>query len=89
MATGAGCKPCECDVGGSYDNLCDLASGQCRCRPGIEGRKCDRVIPGYYFALSDNLKYEAEKARGIGVSIRGIEPGNNSYMGLNVLILVH
>lgn len=29
--------------------------------------KCDRVIPGYYYALSDNLKYEAEDARGIGV----------------------
>ena len=47
-------------------------TGQCRCRPGIEGRKCDRVIPGYYYALSDNLKYEAEDARGIGVSIKGL-----------------
>jgi len=25
-----GCKPCECDVGGAYNNSCDVVSGQCR-----------------------------------------------------------
>lgn len=25
-----GCKPCDCDMGGSYDNLCDVITGQCR-----------------------------------------------------------
>lgn len=25
-----GCKPCDCDEGGSYDNLCDVVTGQCR-----------------------------------------------------------
>ncbi|CAB4044184.1 Hypothetical predicted protein, partial [Paramuricea clavata] len=66
LTSSTGCKPCDCDPGGSYDNFCDAVTGQCRCRPGIEGRKCDRVIPGYYYALSDNLKYEAEDAREIG-----------------------
>ena len=25
-----GCKPCDCDVGGAYDNMCDVHTGQCR-----------------------------------------------------------
>ena len=25
-----GCKPCECDVGGAYDNNCDVFTGQCK-----------------------------------------------------------
>ena len=23
-----GCKPCDCDPGGSYDNMCDVITGQ-------------------------------------------------------------
>ena len=33
------------------------------------------MIPGYYYALSDNLKYEAEDAREIGVSIKHLNVG--------------
>lgn len=25
-----GCKPCNCDPGGAYDNICDVVSGQCK-----------------------------------------------------------
>jgi len=25
-----GCKPCDCDIGGAYDNYCDVVTGQCR-----------------------------------------------------------
>lgn len=25
-----GCKPCDCDLGGAYDNFCDVITGQCR-----------------------------------------------------------
>lgn len=24
-----GCKPCDCDIGGAYDNMCDVVTGQC------------------------------------------------------------
>ncbi|MEQ2164365.1 hypothetical protein GOODEAATRI_006014 [Goodea atripinnis] len=35
------CKPCNCDIQGSEYDQCD-DSGQCRCRPGFEGLRCDR-----------------------------------------------
>jgi len=33
---------CECDVGGSQDQTCDKTSGQCNCKPRINGLRCDR-----------------------------------------------
>ncbi|KAF6030638.1 LanB1 [Bugula neritina] len=61
-----GCKPCGCDIGGSYDNMCDVISGQCNCKPGITGRACNQTIPGYFVTDLDYLRYEAEYAQGIG-----------------------
>lgn len=63
-----GCRPCDCDVGGAYDSSCDQRSGQCNCRPNVEGRRCDHVRPGFFVMPHDWLRYEAEDARGIGVS---------------------
>ena len=63
-----GCKPCDCDVGGAVDDRCDQRTGQCTCRPNVIGRRCDDVAPGYFVPALDWERYEAEKARGIGVS---------------------
>ena len=41
-----GCKPCDCDPGGSYNNQCDVTSGQCQCRPQL------KVIQ-YYFSIPE------------------------------------
>ncbi|XP_047445759.1 laminin subunit gamma-2 [Mugil cephalus] len=35
------CKSCSCDLQGSESEQCDDA-GQCRCRPGFEGLRCQR-----------------------------------------------
>ncbi|XP_044740905.1 agrin-like isoform X2 [Chrysoperla carnea] len=45
----AGCpSQCGCHRLGSYDDTCDPESGQCHCRPGVGGLKCDRCEPGYW-----------------------------------------
>lgn len=35
------CFDCECYATGSYGNQCDPITGQCRCRNGVIGRRCD------------------------------------------------
>ena len=59
----AGCKPCDCDDGGAYDNNCDFMTGQCRCRPHVTGRKCDTPEAVHFAPLIDHLRYEGEQAR--------------------------
>ncbi|XP_036726429.1 agrin isoform X4 [Balaenoptera musculus] len=45
----AGCPSlCQCNPHGSYSGTCDPATGQCSCRPGVGGLKCDRCEPGFW-----------------------------------------
>ncbi|XP_020018063.2 agrin isoform X3 [Castor canadensis] len=45
----AGCpSTCQCNPHGSYSGTCDPATGQCSCRPGVGGLKCDRCEPGFW-----------------------------------------
>ena len=34
-----GCKPCNCDPGGAYDNTCDVITGQCRYVAARDGER--------------------------------------------------
>jgi methyl-accepting chemotaxis protein len=72
-----GCKPCDCDVGGAYDNNCNQQTGQCRCRPNLTGRCCNEHVPGTFIVPLDWERYEGEFARGIGnteVVVREVTP---------------
>uniref|UniRef100_A0A665WYA5 Agrin n=1 Tax=Echeneis naucrates TaxID=173247 RepID=A0A665WYA5_ECHNA len=45
----AGCpSTCQCNSYGSYKGTCDPATGQCSCKPGVGGQKCDRCEPGFW-----------------------------------------
>ncbi|KAI1731321.1 laminin EGF domain-containing protein [Ditylenchus destructor] len=58
-----GCQACNCDVGGAIGTSCNQNTGQCRCRPRIDGLKCDRPIQDHYFPTLWQHKYEAEEGR--------------------------
>ncbi|ELK32172.1 Usherin [Myotis davidii] len=46
-----GCRVCECDPAGSLPGTtCDPSSGQCRCLPKRQGRRCDQCQPGFYIS---------------------------------------
>ena len=44
---------CNCDPYGSMSPNCEPMGGQCQCKEGVYGRKCDQCAPGY-FGLSAN-----------------------------------
>lgn len=39
---------CQCNPLGSQGATCDPVTGQCSCKPGVGGLRCDRCEPGYY-----------------------------------------
>ncbi|KAI4871644.1 hypothetical protein NFI96_018573, partial [Prochilodus magdalenae] len=43
-----GALPCQCDPQGSVSSECDVRGGQCRCKPNVIGRHCDKCAPGHY-----------------------------------------
>ncbi|XP_041059562.1 laminin subunit beta-1a isoform X1 [Carcharodon carcharias] len=57
-----GCRPCDCDLGGSYNNDCSAETGQCPCKEHMVGRRCNEVESGFYFIALDHYTYEAEEA---------------------------
>uniref|UniRef100_A0A672J263 Laminin, beta 2-like n=1 Tax=Salarias fasciatus TaxID=181472 RepID=A0A672J263_SALFA len=57
-----GCRPCDCDFGGAFNNRCMMDNGQCSCRRHLIGRQCSDVQPGYFCAALDHYRYEAEEA---------------------------
>ncbi|XP_010152357.1 PREDICTED: laminin subunit beta-4 [Eurypyga helias] len=58
-----GCSPCDCDIGGSQNNLCSPKDGQCKCLPNVMSRQCNEPAPGYFFLPLDYYIYEAEHAK--------------------------
>ncbi|XP_009074945.1 PREDICTED: laminin subunit beta-4, partial [Acanthisitta chloris] len=58
-----GCSPCDCDIGGSQNNLCSPKDGQCKCLPNVVSRQCNQPAPGYFFLPLDYYIYEAEHAK--------------------------
>ncbi|XP_054168822.1 laminin subunit beta-1-like isoform X2 [Oppia nitens] len=57
------CQPCDCDPRGSLDDaLCDehqdvlsgLEAGKCHCKRNVEGRRCDRCLPGFWNFAESN-----------------------------------
>ncbi|XP_059188801.1 laminin subunit alpha-5 isoform X2 [Centropristis striata] len=56
-----GCQGCQCDIGGSAGQSCGERNGRCRCRPNIEGPKCNLPRPDHYFPDLHHLKFEIEE----------------------------
>ncbi|KAM6108146.1 laminin subunit beta-3 [Pterocles gutturalis] len=42
-----GCTECNCDFQGTEEVGCDKTTGQCLCRPGVTGPRCDQCQRGH------------------------------------------
>lgn len=51
-----GCISCNCNINGSILNACDPLSGQCSCKEGVSGLKCDICEDNYYGLTHDGCK---------------------------------
>ncbi|GAB6025535.1 hypothetical protein CHUAL_011266 [Chamberlinius hualienensis] len=58
-----GCTECGCNIGGALNSVCDKRTGQCVCRPRIDGRTCDQPIKLHYFPSLFQHQYEAEAGK--------------------------
>ena len=47
---------CECDNGGALDHICNKDSGQCSCRPRVQGRMCDKSVPSNFHSHFQDWK---------------------------------
>nr|XP_020464725.1 laminin subunit alpha-5 [Monopterus albus] len=56
-----GCQGCQCDIGGSVGQSCEDRNGRCRCRPNIDGPKCNQPRPDHYFPDLHHMKFEIEE----------------------------
>lgn len=67
---------CQCHPVGAVGRWCNQTSGQCLCREGVTGLRCNRCAPGYKqgksplrpcirkFTSRTNVNSESEKLRG-------------------------
>lgn len=39
---------CNCDLQGTLAEVCEKSTGQCLCKEGFGGPRCDKCLPGYY-----------------------------------------
>ncbi|KAK7884080.1 hypothetical protein WMY93_027203 [Mugilogobius chulae] len=56
-----GCQGCQCDIGGAAGQSCGERNGRCRCRPNVEGPKCNLPRPDHFFPDLHHLKFEIEE----------------------------
>ncbi|XP_060145902.1 usherin [Globicephala melas] len=43
-----GCEPCQCNLHGSVNKLCNPLSGQCECKQEVKGLQCDTCREHFY-----------------------------------------
>ncbi|KAM3178795.1 hypothetical protein ACTXT7_001829 [Hymenolepis weldensis] len=52
------CLPCGCDLMGTIEggeSHCSV-DGQCKCKPGVGGKRCDRCLPDYHSFTSSGCQ---------------------------------
>uniref|UniRef100_A0A8C5LLU5 Laminin subunit alpha-1 n=1 Tax=Jaculus jaculus TaxID=51337 RepID=A0A8C5LLU5_JACJA len=80
-APGGSCQKCDCSPQGSVHSNCDRASGQCVCRPGATGLRCDQCQPRHILVESSCVSCDDEC---VGVLLSDLDNIGNDILSVNL-----
>ncbi|KAM7125254.1 laminin subunit alpha-1 isoform 2-T3 [Molossus nigricans] len=78
---GGTCQRCDCSPHGSVHRDCDRGSGQCVCRPGATGLRCEECEPRHILVESNCISCDDEC---VGVLLDGLDNIGASTLSVNL-----
>ncbi|KAB0405420.1 hypothetical protein E2I00_018925, partial [Balaenoptera physalus] len=75
---GGTCQRCDCSPHGSVHDDCDRGSGQCVCRPGATGLRCEDCEPRHILVESDSCDDEC-----VGVLLNDMDHVGEAILSVN------
>ncbi|XP_026264666.2 laminin subunit alpha-1 [Urocitellus parryii] len=78
---GGSCQKCDCSPQGSVHSDCDRISGQCTCRPGATGIRCQECQPRHILVESNCVSCDDECA---GVLLNDLDDVGNAILSMNL-----
>ncbi|XP_058412658.1 laminin subunit alpha-1 isoform X1 [Diceros bicornis minor] len=80
-ALGGTCQRCDCSPRGSVHSDCDRGSGQCVCRPGAMGLRCEECEPRHILVESDCISCDDEC---VGVLLSDLDNIGDTILSVNL-----
>ncbi|PNJ81312.1 LAMA1 isoform 6 [Pongo abelii] len=78
---GGSCQKCDCNPHGSVHGDCDRTSGQCVCRLGASGLRCDECEPRHILMETDCVSCDDEC---VGVLLNDLDEIGDAILSLNL-----
>ncbi|XP_039701762.1 laminin subunit alpha-1 isoform X1 [Pteropus medius] len=78
---GGTCQRCDCSPRGSVHGDCDRRSGQCVCRPGAAGLRCEECEPRHILVESNCISCDGEC---VGVLLNDLDNIGNTILSVNL-----
>nr|XP_046227110.1 laminin subunit alpha-1 [Scatophagus argus] len=78
---GGACLQCNCSQWGSVQQLCDMLSGQCKCKAGVKGRSCDQCDERHVLQGGECVSCDDDCT---GVLLDDLEKTHNHFLSVNL-----
>ncbi|XP_021120891.1 laminin subunit alpha-1 isoform X2 [Heterocephalus glaber] len=79
--SGGHCQKCDCSPHGSVHSHCDPLSGQCVCRPGATGLRCDGCQPRHVLVDSSCVSCDDQC---VGVLLEDLDRVHDAVLSVNL-----
>uniref|UniRef100_A0A8C4MQB2 Laminin subunit alpha-1 n=1 Tax=Equus asinus asinus TaxID=83772 RepID=A0A8C4MQB2_EQUAS len=84
-APGGTCQSCDCSPRGSVHSDCDRRSGQCVCRPGATGLRCEECEPRHILVESDCISCDDVC---VGVLLSDLDNIGDNVLSVNLTSII-